>query len=110
MDNKKNNNQKKMCNNWKKEGKCNNKNCNYLHKTCNCEKDGCGYYHNLSNNLNIFGMLELLKKPCFECKEDKLLVYLNCTHRNICEKCAREAILKDTSCFDCKIHIKEYIA
>lgn len=100
---------RKMCNNWKKEGKCFKNNCNYLHKTCDkdCDEKVCPFHHK-ANTKNIEEILDSFKQKCLNCEVCSLLVFLDCGDNLFCEKCAKELINKG-KCSHCNTLISDYI-
>ncbi len=101
---------RKMCNNWKKDGKCAKPECNFLHKTCdkkNCDEKVCVFYHS-SCTRNIENILDGFKKKCLFCETEAFCVYLNCGENVYCENCAKEFI-KVGKCGHCNSFVNDYI-
>lgn len=101
---------RRMCNNWKREGKCAKNTCNYLHKTCDkeCDDKICPFFHDVHGK-NFDEIMEIFRKKCLLCEENKLLVCFDCGDTLFCEKCAKEIINKG-KCPFCNSIISDFIS
>lgn len=104
--------QQKICNNWRREGKCPMRFCKFLHKTCeldNCISGDCQSFHD-PNRKNVESLLASFRKKCLICENLSLLVFFKCTHQITCLECAEGLIQTQNSCLTCGEKVTSYIA